>query len=135
MYGNGVGADGCSNGPLCAPCCACPAITDPVCGDNYQTYSSTCEATCAGVTILHAGECQPFEGMGCAWGAPGCAPGQYCRDACPMCEQGIFRCTLVGACQWDWECPAGGAMPTCADPSKKPVFKCETSHTCSYTCQ
>lgn len=135
MWGTGVGLDGCALGPTCGACCICPAISDPVCGTNYQTYQSSCEATCAGATILHAGECKPFEGMGCDWGNGVCAAGQYCRDACPMCDMGYFRCTLVGACEYDFDCPAGAPMPSCSDPNQRPVFKCESTHACSYTCQ
>ncbi|MGC4118303.1 MAG: hypothetical protein QM765_27870 [Myxococcales bacterium] len=134
MYGGGVLPTGCPAAPFCAACCACPAVIDPVCGENYQTYGSSCEANCAGVAILHTGACQDFEGMDCQWGQGACASGQYCRDTCPMCDLGLSRCTKAGTCVYDWDCPAGGPSAACP-PNQHAVFKCETTHTCRYTCQ
>ena len=37
--------------------CICTADWNPVCGDNILTYSNTCMASCEGVTVLSAGEC------------------------------------------------------------------------------
>ena len=37
---------------------ACPHIYDPVCGCDNQTYSNSCEAHSAGVSVQHPGKCE-----------------------------------------------------------------------------
>lgn len=37
--------------------CFCLQVYEPVCGINGKTYSSSCEANCAGVSIKSSGEC------------------------------------------------------------------------------
>ncbi len=116
-HGGGVDQRGCALGPVCGACCNCPDVAAPVCGVNYQTYSNPCEAQCAGVQVLHDGPCLTFEGIGCANTSTGlsCPAGQYCRDACPMCAAIVLRCTKVGACVGDFDCPAGLPSPICAN--------------------
>jgi hypothetical protein len=133
-FSNGVNQNGCPNSPICASCCACPNVVDPVCGLNYQTYGNSCEAQCAGTTVLHVGECLPFEGLDCGFWGPDpypCGTGEYCRDACPMCDMIWMRCTKLGSCVFDWDCPlAAGDPPTCSNAT----WTCQSDHTCSYTC-
>lgn len=130
----GRDTNGCDTGPTCGACCKCSPGT-PVCGSNYGTYGSECEATCAGVQVLHAGACLPYEGLGCGWyGSTGkCAQGQYCRDTCPMCGSiQELRCTQVGACVWDYDCPGGLESPACANGTA-PTWKC-SNHACLASC-
>lgn len=130
---NGAGVDerGCARGPVCGPCCACPEIAAPVCSDAYQTYSNLCELQCAGARLLHAGACEPYEGLACpASGA--CPNGMYCRDLCPICDWiGVTRCTKKGACAADWDCPAGLPVPAC--PSGPAKWSC-VDHACVASC-
>ncbi|HEY3449747.1 MAG TPA: hypothetical protein VGK67_25560 [Myxococcales bacterium] len=128
----GRDTNGCDTGPVCGACCKCSPGT-PVCGENYGTYGSECEATCAGVKVLHAGACLPYEGLGCDWNGGGCSQGQYCRDPCPMCGSvQQLRCTQMGACVWDWDCPGGLGSPTCADGTP-PTWTC-ANHSCLASC-
>jgi len=41
--------------------CACTQIFMPVCGIDGKTYSNSCELECAGVNIVHIGECKVEE--------------------------------------------------------------------------
>ncbi len=134
VHPSGVNLEGCPMGGTCGPCCTCPATVDPVCGVNFATYRNACQAACAGVEVLHRGACLRPEGLGCGWPQapqPQCPQGTYCRDTCPMCDAILMRCTKVGACEWDWDCPAGLTPPPCsAGPGR---WAC-VDHTCVFSC-
>lgn len=58
----------------------CTSIYSPVCGCDGATYSSSCEAAAAGVSVRTRGKCEPSAETACG-GLRGltCADGQYCN--------------------------------------------------------
>lgn len=89
-----------------AQTCACPAIYMPVCSESSTTFGSACEAACAGVNVVHQGEC----------GIPGDACGTIRGLSCIDDNKCRF-----GASQWAYPWPdAGGtcvAKNYCDAPS------------------
>ncbi len=83
--------------------CVCPAIYQPVCSESSTTFGNACEAACAGVTVVHAGECgEPGDACGTIRGLS-CLENNKCR---------------FGASQWSYPFPdAGGrcVAPTYCD--------------------
>jgi hypothetical protein len=59
----------------------CPRIFKPVCGCDGKTYSNSCIAAAAGVSVEHEGECKKSEPQACGGitGIP-CPEGQTCVD-------------------------------------------------------
>lgn len=120
---------GCPSDVRCVPVGVCPFVYAPVCAQlgigDARTFTNSCEATSAGARLIHAGECLPAEGLLCASQGPGCDATTYCRDACPLCDSAIGqRCTKIGACVDDLDCPAGLAPPpplTCANGTQAPL--------------
>lgn len=137
-YAQGINpTTGCQNSPLCASCCTCPGLPPkPVCGANGGTYSSECEAGCARALVVHEGACAPGEGMSCTpTGAQPCGSSgtMYCRDACPTCADGMYRCTQIGACITPLDCPAGAPPPNTCPNGKPPTPDC-LDRKCQYSC-
>lgn len=122
---------GCMLDVRCQPCGAtCPTVVQPVCAQlglgDARTYQNRCLALSAGARLIHDGACVRGEGLSCGPGGPGCVPGTWCRDACPACDadESTLRCTKVGACVQDADCPAGAALPaprTCSNGSQAPL--------------
>jgi hypothetical protein len=115
-------ATGCNNAPFCVDCGVCPENVAPVCGVNGATYNNACNAQVANVLVLHDGACLSGENLSCNFFPVGSTAGcgtkgdMYCRDACPQCGGlGQNRCTKLGVCAWDGDCPAGKASLHCPD--------------------
>ena len=59
--------------------CFCPQIYDPVCSEGSTTFGNACEAACAGVNVVHTGECGiPGDQCGTIRGL-GCLENNKCR--------------------------------------------------------
>jgi hypothetical protein len=119
------------------PGIACPENYSPVCSTTGQTYGNACELSRAQGTLLHNGECLPGEGLDCGINGMqqcGTSGNLYCRDACPICDAWVMRCTKVGVCVYDTDCPAGAPPPPVACPDgSNPRASC-VSHACQYAC-
>ncbi|MCP3997881.1 MAG: hypothetical protein GY722_22900, partial [bacterium] len=78
----------------------CPEVYNPVCGCNGVTYTNSCFAAAAGVSVRNVGAC----------GQPQCCdpyeePGQFGN---PICIEGHTCCA-----DGDWRCNDGSGQPTC----------------------
>jgi hypothetical protein len=128
---------GCLSDPVCVPCTRCPAVFMPVCASlsrgDARTFTNRCHATASGAIVIHEGECVRGEGLACRGGRPSCSAGTYCRDACPQCDADLARCTKVGACVNDADCPAGLPAPGPCSSGSPPAQRC-INNTCVPSC-
>jgi len=71
---------------------ACPAIWDPVCGCDGQTYGNECESDMARVSVAHRGPCE--HACSQVQNLPPCANGLFCLYPEGTCDNGI----VAGVC-------------------------------------
>lgn len=83
--GSGMVTGDCMEPPL-----FCPAIFDPVCGCDDQTYGNACEAAAAGVNVSYDGQCIP----GACTDNSDCGPGEFCQKTIGNCG-GVGQCSPI----------------------------------------
>ena len=107
----GAGALGCNG----ARHCSCPPVDDPVCGSDGISYSSACNASCAGTGIRNAGFCGADGPGGCNCTAdfdPVCgSDGHTYTNACMAACAGV-GIAHAGACTTDGGDGGGDGGPT-----------------------
>jgi hypothetical protein len=83
---------------------ACIQIYDPVCGCDRRTYGNACSAASSGVSVAHAGECEPpIADLGESCGG-------FTIDPAPVCADGLYCSYAIGdSCGW------ADAPGTCAE--------------------
>lgn len=124
----GLEANGCFAPSVCGPCKSCPLTAAPVCGTNYATYTNSCYAAAAGVTVLHDGECVYREGHACQHQVDCGASNLFCRELAP----GDSRCSKVGTCSTDADCEHITSVVPCGDAGIAP-WTCEAQR-CTARC-
>lgn len=105
----------------------CLAVEDPVCGCDGKTYSNSCYAELAGVSIDHDGECiQDPTGKACGGitGEVNCGADEYCDYPLEtMCGSGDQQ----GTCKPIPEVCTDDVNPVCGCDSKPYSNSCEAN--------
>lgn len=128
---NGLDELGCPAAMLCIESNACSGLPyAPVCGRNFASYGSVCEASVADAGVLHTGPCVYREGETCDEGDY-CSGTAYCRN---LSEDGgvKLRCVARGTCGVDADCAHMRGTASCGDGGLA-AFTCQAA-TCVSRC-
>ncbi|MEP7125815.1 MAG: Kazal-type serine protease inhibitor domain-containing protein [Byssovorax sp.] len=99
---------------------ACAQVLSPVCGCDGKTYSNSCEASIAGISVAAAGVC----GATCGGvTAAKCSAAEFCNFAPGSCG----NVTPSGACLTPPTSCAGVSSPVCGCDRKTYKSSCEAS--------
>jgi hypothetical protein len=118
----------CEEGGLCMEdnSCVCPALFDPQCGVDGQTYSNGCAAGCADMAIAHAGEC------GIAGDPCGGFAGSLCASEDMRCryDASVFEAPFpdaLGTCVERNYCDAPADCVNLPHPAVPGSWQCQTN--------
>ena len=89
------------------PDCVCPAVFQPVCGTNNQTFTNSCWAGCAGVGVQCEGDCP-------------CQECQCIEIYDPVCGENGKNAKLTLPL---YSCPQGKPIPTLVKLSSAPELR------------